>query len=465
MPVYSAPRTHRFRSFLLLLLALAFLVFILAWLRGAPPRVTAAWPPAIGMHSTLHLKLHAGMGLASAQVWYIQHGKRLPVWRHRWNGRDFWLAAHPRSFSLALPAGRANVSGLRDGSATLVLRVTATNLRHSSRTLRRRLEVRSVPPQLAALSQQQYIVQGGAELVVYSVSPGVVRTGVRFAGVFFPGHRLPGAPHGTRFCLFAYPYNAAPPLAPRLIAVDNAGNRSQIAFPVHTYPQRFRRRPPFVLTHAMLERIVPPILAHEPHLSPAAHLAQDFVLIDQTLAHRQARQLARLSRHSIHAFLWHGAFLALPHAKLEARFADQRQFVYQGKVLDDEVHLGDDLASVVHTPIPAANAGKVLMAGYFGIYGNAVVLDHGYGLMTLYGHMNDFAVRVGQQVAKGQLLGHSDSTGLALGDHLHFSVLLDGVEINPIEWWDPHWIQAHIWHKLARFGNTQSQPRRALAHP
>ncbi len=460
MPFYEPPRTHRLRNFLLTLLALAIAALALAWLRGGRPHLTASWPPAVGMHTHLRLQARAGMGLASARIWYEQHGRRLPLLARHWHGRNWWRSTRPRQVALSIPVGRGDVPGLRDGDATLVARFTTANLRRSRLTVRHRLVVRSVPPRLTALTSQQYIVQGGAELLVYRASSGTVRSGVRLAGDFFPGHRLPGAGKGIYFCLFAEPWNVRPPLHARLFGVDDAGNRTQIAFPLHAFAQRFRKRPPFLLTREDLQRLLPPILAHEPQLHAGAHLGPNFVLVDQTLAQSQLRQLARLSRHSVHGFLWHGAFEPLPHAALEARFADQRQFVYRGHVLDDEVHLGDDLASVRHTPIPAANAGRVMMASYFGIYGNAVVLDHGYGLMTLYGHMHDFAVKVGETVAKGQLLGHSDSTGLALGDHVHFSVMVDGVMVNPLEWWDPHWIQAHLWTKLAKFGNTQTQPRR-----
>ncbi len=458
MPLYEPPRTHRLRHLLFLLLAVALAALALAWLRGGTPRVRAAWPRAVGLHTRVTIQAAAGMGLGSARVWYEQAGREIPVWQRRWNGRRWWLSAQPRQARLALALGRGDVPGLHDGPATLVVRVSAANLRHSSLTLRRPVVVRSRPPSITALTAQQYIVQGGAELVVYRVSPGVARSGVSLGGVFFSGHHLPGAPDGTDFCLFAYPYNARPPLAARLEAVDDAGNRAQAAFPLHAFPQHFRQRPPFVLTRAMLQRLVPPILAHAPGLKPGPSLAANFTLIDQTLAQQQLQQLRLLSRHSRHSFLWRGAFVPLPHAKLEARFADSRQFVYHGRVLTREVHLGDDLASVAHTPIPAANAGRVMLAGYFGIFGNTVVLDHGYGLMTLYGHMNDFAVQVGQSVVKGQTLGHSDSTGLALGDHVHFSVLVDGIMVNPLEWWDPRWLQAHLWRKLAQYGNTQTQP-------
>ncbi|HYV32526.1 MAG TPA: M23 family metallopeptidase, partial [Candidatus Binatia bacterium] len=99
----------------------------------------------------------------------------------------------------------------------------------------------------------------------------------------------------------------------------------------------------------------------------------------------------------------------------------------------------------------AANDGAVVLADFFGIFGNAVLLDHGCGLQTLYGHLSSIEVKAGETVRRGQEIGKSGQTGLAGGDHLHFTVLLDGIPINPAEWWDPHWIHDRIEEKLAPY--------------
>ena len=102
-------------------------------------------------------------------------------------------------------------------------------------------------------------------------------------------------------------------------------------------------------------------------------------------------------------------------------------------------------------PVRAANDGAVVLADFFGIFGNAVLLDHGCGLQTLYGHLSSIEVKAGESVRRGQEIGKSGQTGLAGGDHLHFTVLLDGIPINPTEWWDPHWIHDRIEAKLVPY--------------
>ena len=112
------------------------------------------------------------------------------------------------------------------------------------------------------------------------------------------------------------------------------------------------------------------------------------------------------------------------------------------------MHLGFDLAVTAGVPVAVANAGKVLHAAWLGIYGNCVIIDHGMGVASLYGHLSSIAVNVGDTVTKGQALGKSGMTGLAGGDHVHFTMLVNGRAVNPVEWWDPHWIQDRVDRKL-----------------
>jgi murein DD-endopeptidase MepM/ murein hydrolase activator NlpD len=103
-------------------------------------------------------------------------------------------------------------------------------------------------------------------------------------------------------------------------------------------------------------------------------------------------------------------------------------------------------------PVLAANDGIVMNASWLGIYGNCVVLDHGMGVQSLYGHLSSFDVKVGDKVTRGQTLGRSGATGLAGGDHLHFTMLVGGRMVNPVEWWDPHWVQDRVVRKLDEAG-------------
>jgi murein DD-endopeptidase MepM/ murein hydrolase activator NlpD len=146
--------------------------------------------------------------------------------------------------------------------------------------------------------------------------------------------------------------------------------------------------------------------------------------------------------------LWQGPFVQLGNSQVEAGFADHRTYLYKGKEVDQQVHLGFDLAVTSRIAVVAANAGPVLNASWLGIYGNCVLLDHGMGVQSLYGHLSSFDVKPGDSVTRGQTIGRSGMTGLAGGDHLHFTMLVGGRMVNPVEWWDSHWIADRIDRKL-----------------
>ena len=88
-------------------------------------------------------------------------------------------------------------------------------------------------------------------------------------------------------------------------------------------------------------------------------------------------------------------FHPFTNTAVEAAFADNRTYMYNGKEVDQQTHLGFDLARVVNSPVVAANAGKVLYAAPLGIYGNCVIIDHGMGVQSLYGHLSSFSVQAG----------------------------------------------------------------------
>jgi murein DD-endopeptidase MepM/ murein hydrolase activator NlpD len=193
---------------------------------------------------------------------------------------------------------------------------------------------------------------------------------------------------------------------------------------------------------------VPAILSGAPELREKGNLLEDFLQINGELRRANSAALRQLARQTKPEFLWRGAFLALPGGQVMSSFADRRTYLYQGRKVDEQFHLGFDLASVSRAPVPAGNRGRVVLARDFGIYGNTVVLDHGFGLMSLYAHLSEIGVREGDLVERAQPLGTSGSTGLAGGDHLHFSFLLQGLPVRPIEWWDAHWIRDRLARKL-----------------
>jgi murein DD-endopeptidase MepM/ murein hydrolase activator NlpD len=438
-----------------LLLALALLAaFSVATLRVGPlPSVEVRTEgKAIGPRTGLEVVASAaGRGLAGLRVELEQAGTTHVVARRTYRPLPPWAWSGERTNTdrLRVEVGRGALPGLLEGNA--VVRVVAeragTWLRHPDPVVKElRLPVRLSPPSLALLSSQHYVAQGGSGIVVYRVGATSVRDGVRAGAFFFPGSPLPGGGKEDRLALFGVPWDLSDAARLRLVAEDDAGNAAELAF-----VDRFFPKPPardtITLDDAFLAKVVPAIRAQVPGLEDRGSLLENYLQINRDLRKTNAEELLALGPRSAGAFLWTEPFLPLRNAKVMSSFADQRTYVYQGREVDAQTHLGFDLAAVAHTPVPAANRGVVLLARYFGIYGNSVVVDHGLGLATLYAHLSSVEVKEGQTVERGTILGRTGATGLAGGDHLHFTTLVRGLPVNPIEWWDGKWIRDRVASK------------------
>ena len=128
----------------------------------------------------------------------------------------------------------------------------------------------------------------------------------------------------------------------------------------------------------------------------------------------------------------HKAFLRAPvdFTRISSRFNSRRAHPILNTI---RAHMGVDYAAPTGTPVRAAGDGRVQMRGRYGGYGNAIVLEHGSGVSTLYGHLSRFARGMGQgtRVRQGQVIGYVGMTGLATGPHLHYEYRINGVHRNP----------------------------------
>jgi murein DD-endopeptidase MepM/ murein hydrolase activator NlpD len=442
------------RRFLLVIALAAVAVAAVSglWVSSPPVVSLTADRPAIGPRTVVEARFNAGPGgLAEVRLELSQGNRTIELERRQHQPRPPWKlwASATSEDRLTADAGWRGREGLSEGEA--VLRAVATQggtwLRSPEPVVEElRLVVKMRPPDLVAISSQHYPLQGGSDLVVYTVGAGNVRDGVEVGELWFPGRDVPGGAAGLRFALYAVPFDHADAAAIRLAAEDDAGNRATVAF-VDRLNERAVSSETLRLDDGFLERVVPEVLARSGMPDSGDRLA-DYLEINGNLRARNAARLTELAAASADAPLWQRPFVALPGSKVMSPFADRRTYVYEGREVDRQVHLGYDLASVRRAEVPAANDGVVVLAAYFGIYGNAVAIDHGAGLMSLYGHLSSLAVAEGDKVTRGQTVGRTGVTGLAGGDHLHFSMLLGGVPVDAREWWDPFWLETRIAGRL-----------------
>ena len=343
---------------------------------------------------------------------------------------------------------------LREGSFDLEIKATDASWagfgRGNTRTLTLPMRLDTQPPRVSMKHPPPHVRRGGCGTVLYSVNKEVFSSGVRVGEHFFPGYRQED---GAYFCVFAFPQQLeAKQYNPELVVEDVAGNTSVSRLAFVSVAVNFRRDAINITDNFLLAKM--PELQH---LVPnAATPLEQYLSINREIRLANEKTLLALKAKSSDAMLWSGPFIHMPRAAERARFGDFRTYMYQGQKIDEQTHLGLDLASLPHADIPAANDGIVIFAEFLGIYGNTVVVDHGQGLMSLYSHMSTFSVSVGSPVRKGQVLGQTGTTGLAVGDHLHFGMLMQGLEVQPLEWLDPKWIRDNIAGRM----KTPASPAR-----
>jgi murein DD-endopeptidase MepM/ murein hydrolase activator NlpD len=427
----------RFTGFIIVLVILVGIYPALLFLRStrSDARIDPA-PKAIGASTPLRLHVSNPHGIREAVVWLEQNGAREKVFEtrkpaHRWK----WSLHEPPQYFAFTAAAK------KDGKAKLIAEVQSNDFAGRRDRASYDVDVITRAPSVVADGAQHYINQGGAELVTFTPSGYYSDSGVHTGKYTFRSFPKPGSAT-ERFSLFAYPWDLSAGIIPVVYVTNPAGTEATARFWIKVFPKSFRKRD-IELTDSFLDKVVNDI---DP--GGSGDKLERFLKINRDMRRANNQTLANLRFKTAEKFLWSGPFRQLANSKVESQFADLRTYMYKGRKVDEQVHLGFDLSVVQHTPVVAANDGKVVWADRLGIYGNCIVLDHGYGLQSIYGHLSSIGVKVGDAVKKGQEMGKSGATGLAGGDHLHFTMQLDGVQVNPVEWWDEHWIHDRILSKI-----------------
>ena len=390
-------------------------------------------------------------GLKRVWVGILQNGKELALLE-----RDFpaagILGKGARQRATITVTVVPEALGLEDGKALLRAVAVDGSWRGWGKGNRAYLEqevvIDTTTPRISVLSRAHNINPGGAGVVVYRLSETCRRSGVRVNELFYPGAVMDEGGAAVYVAFFALRHDQEKGTAMHLEAEDRAGNKSQAGFHHYIRGKAFKQDT-IRLSDRFFNWKMPEFEDQIP-ASAKSSLLDQFLYVNQTIRRENKKTLDQVTQTFEKSLLWEGPFGRLPASAPRAAFADQRRYVYQGKTVDQQVHMGVDLASVAQSPVPAANRGRVVFAGYLGIYGNTIVLDHGLGLFSMYAHLNRFSTEVGQMVVKDDIIGHTGVSGLAGGDHLHYSMLVHQTFVNPIEWWDADWIRNNVSSKLAQ---------------
>ncbi len=432
-----------FLIIILLLIGAGGFVF-LTWFEGDKPIIQAnLLPDFIGNATSLPITISdPKSGLRSIKVSIDQAGKEKVIFTKSFQrqGKDSSGGTTTESLSIEINPKKLK---LKDGQAVIHISAADYSLRGffkgNSTVLSHTVTIDTKAPKITVIHSEKYIKPGGAGIAIYQVDD-AVKHGVLLNDTYHPGFPVTDGSDSKYIAYIGLPYNAESISEAIVFAEDAAGNSSKIFFkPVLKDPKHKKDR--INVGDGFLSKKIPEFEQYYPEMT--GNMVEKYLYSNRTIRKDNNTKIHDLCMNPEHTQLWSGRFLRMPGSG-KAGFADHRTYFYKGKAIDKQVHLGMDIASTKHVGIKVAGAGKVVFADYLGIYGNMVLLDHGQGIFSLYSHLSQIIVSPGDTLNKDDLLGKSGTSGMAGGDHLHFSMLVNGIFVDPKEWWDQHWIDVTI---------------------
>jgi len=301
-------------------------------------------------------------------------------------------------------------------------------------------------PNVNIISNSRMINQGGSALVVFQAEDeNMDKLYVRANDNIFKPQ--PYKKEGYYAVLVAWPF-VDESFEAKIIATDLAGNKREMHIPFYHGNPRYKVSK-IRASDKFIDGKITDLASSDPEYADIDDRLERLKAINETMRQKNEALIHKLSKHVSDEMLdrWKvKRFYPLKNGKRVASFGDHRYYYYGDKsnVISESYHVGYDLASTKMADIVSSNAGEVVFADENGIYGNMPLIDHGLGLYTLYGHCSQLFVKEGDHVRAGEVIAKTGMTGLALGDHLHFGMLVQGVEVRPIEWFDQKWITKFI---------------------
>jgi murein DD-endopeptidase MepM/ murein hydrolase activator NlpD len=315
---------------------------------------------------------------------------------------------------------------------------------HTEQTIK--IHVDSQRPNVNVLANSYSITQGGSALVVFQAEDETldklyIKSGKKY---FFV---TPYKKDGYYAALIAWPFHQKHFNA-KIVAVDKAGNKRVTEIPLYLKSHKYRVSW-IKAKDNFIDGKISDLASSDSAYANVKDRVEKLKSINETMRLNNEKLIhslgKKVSMNKINSWKIN-PFYPLKNGKKVANFGDERHYYYQTKEneVSQSYHVGYDLASTKMAAIKTSNSGKVVYANENGIYGNMPMIDHGLGLYTLYGHCSQLLVKEGDEVSAGESIAKTGVSGLALGDHLHFGILVQGIEVRPIEWFDKQWIKVNI---------------------
>jgi len=429
----------------LLLLVIAggvFFAYTSPMFERTPPKIIAPKVISANAKTPIKFKIEDNAGVKSAKVTLSSNGKELPIYNQK-----FLIKSKSKEVEVPLPK---EVIDSKNSNWNIIITTNDSSfwnfgMGNSAKAVAK-LIIDNTPPKISLVASSQNIRKGGSGVVIYKVEDEHLKdtyidigNGIKFKPIRYKKD-------GVYATLIAWPFNQDE-FNPKIVAIDSANNKSSNSLQIYKIDKvyktsKIKARDKFI----------------DGKITELAQMDSDYANISDRLERLKAvnEKMRKKNEDLIHKYSknitpfkdkWDiKPFKPLKGSKRVSDFGVKRYYYYKSpdNIVSTSYHVGYDFASIKHDNIYSSNKGKVVFASLNGIYGNMPMIDHGFGLYTLYGHCSSVLVKKGDEVKDNQVIAKTGVSGLALGDHLHFGVLVQGIEVLPLEWMKRKWIEDHI---------------------
>lgn len=362
---------------------------------------------------------------------------------------------HNEQFMVAQESVHVNVEpprsayAMKDKNIRIVVEASDAskwNFLNGNSTLREyKLKVDKKRPQLSTVANSYKIKKGGAALVIFQASDENLKEiyiQTNFGKRFKP---QPFYKEGYYISLLAWPVTESTFRA-TIIAKDYANNSAKTSVPLYLKEKNYRVSN-IKLSDKFLSGKIAELAEEFIETQGVTEPLEQFKIINEDIRAKNETLIheitSKVSDEMISDFKINKMY-PLKNAAIVARFGDHRKYSYNSEYVSESYHLGLDMASNAMAKIKPQNSGDVVYSDYNGLYGNMPIVHHGLGLYTLYGHCSTVKVSSGDSIIAGAYMANTGKSGYAMGDHLHFGVLVQGIEVRPAEWMDDTWMKLNI---------------------
>jgi murein DD-endopeptidase MepM/ murein hydrolase activator NlpD len=429
--------------FFLLLIGAAAIAFFKYYEREKPQMNFQGDITTFGLNKEVRFTVtDSRSGISLVEILLTQGNKSTKIYEKEFSRLGFFEHNGPKHLEEAVTL-KSGALGFKNGAANLKVTVRDFSfwnwMAGNETVITYPITMDTHPPKISILHSTRYVSPGGSGMVVYKINDEVEKHGLTVNGHFNPG--FPVTEEADRYiAYFGLNYDTEKIEEAVVSATDLAGNTGNAAFGMILKKQTFKKDQ-INVSDNFLNLKIPEFAQEYPQLTGS--LVEQYVYVNSKVREENYQAIVRACSNPSPTRLWHGKFGRMAGSRM-AGFAEHRTYYYNSTEIDQQVHLGIDLASTKRAEIKAANRGNVVLAQYLGIYGNTIVLDHGQGIFSLYSHLSQIGVAHGELIEKGAVIGLSGASGMAGGDHLHFSILVNGIFTTPLEWWDKQWLQLNI---------------------